>query len=136
MSNIDIYQNDLSEADQAFALQLQREAEAAPPADKGLAIHFATIQTLRAKGYSYRDLAEWLNKRGLKVNHVDVWRAHRNGMRKEELFAALEHDEEWTEFVDKKVEGNRTSYTEKESKRSAKQPRKVAKGRSSESLKP
>lgn len=115
MSNL--YWKNLPEADRAFAEQLQQEAEAALPADKGLSIHLTTIETLRAKGYTYREIAKWLNERGIKVNHVDVWRAHKNGMDTEELFEALEHDGEWSEFVEKKADGSSIRYQEKTEKR-------------------
>jgi hypothetical protein len=110
MSAINLYRKNLPDSLVAEIEHIQQEAAKTPAKDKELALHFEAIEMLRAKGFSYRDLAEWFKERGYKVNHVDVWRAHKNGMNKDQLFSVLEHDEEWQEFVRKKQEGNNTCY--------------------------
>jgi hypothetical protein len=118
MKTIERYWDKLPESDQALVETIAREAEKAPAKDKGLAIHLGAIEMLRAKGYSYRDIADWFNERGLKVNHVDVWRAHKNALEKTELFELAEGDEEWGEYLTKTVEttkgGTCTTYKDKE----------------------
>jgi hypothetical protein len=112
MKNVELYRDKLSEQDAALALRIEAEADNTPARDKGLAIHFGAIEKLRAKGYSYRNIAEWFGERGFKVSHVDVWRAHKNGMDHVEFFAAADNDEEWQEYVKTKREGNVTKYEE------------------------
>src|SRR6185436_3058629 len=114
MKNIELYGRKLPEVEQAFVERIERDAESTPAKDKGLAIHQRAIEMLRGKGYSYRDIADWFNERGLKVNHVDVWRAHKNGLENMELFDLAEHDEQWREYVRQQKSGNATSYQEVE----------------------
>src|ERR1700704_3175709 len=43
--------------------------------------HYASvIRTLRDKGFSYRDIAEWLSKRGVDVDHNAVYRVYTNSV--------------------------------------------------------
>jgi len=117
MKTTELYRDKLPESDQALVEMIAREAEKAPAKDKGLAIHLGAIEMLRAKGYSYRDIADWFNERGLKVNHVDVWRAHKNALENKELFELADEDEEWSEYLTKTVEttkgGTCTTYKDK-----------------------
>jgi len=110
MSNIELYRSKLSEQEYNRVQEIEFEAESTPARDKGLAIHVGAIEKLRAKGYSYRDIATWFNERGFKVSHVDVWRAHKNSLEAPELFGLADNDEEWQEYMRKKQEGNVTKY--------------------------
>src|ERR1017187_5236522 len=114
MPNIDLYHENLSEGDQLFVERIEAEAEKTPPKDSGLAVHVRAILKLRAKGYSYRDIAEWFRERGIKANHVDVWRAHKNSLPLEERVEMAEHDDTWQEFVTKKKQGQTVEYAEKD----------------------
>jgi len=110
MKPIDIYRNKLSEEDVRFIEQIEADADNTPARDKGLAVHVGAIEKLRAKGYSYRDIAAWFGGRNIKVTHVDVWRAHKNNVPTEELFGLADNDEEWREYISKKTQGNVTKY--------------------------
>lgn len=110
MKPIDIYRNKLSEDDARFIEQIEAEADSTPARDKGLAIHVGAIEKLRGKGYTYRDIAAWFSERNIKVTHVDVWRAHKNGVEPREVFDLADHDEEWQEYMRTKREGNVTKY--------------------------
>lgn len=59
--------------------QLQLEAEAEPNY-RDLSSYAAVIGTLRDKGLSYREIAEWLSERGLEVNHNAVYRVYTNSL--------------------------------------------------------
>lgn len=110
---VDLYQNKLSEEDHHLVQQIEAEADSTPARDKGLAIHVGAIEKLRAKGYSYREIAVWFGERKFKVSHVDVWRAHKNGLTREDLFGLADHDEEWESYINKKSEGAVTRYEDK-----------------------
>lgn len=110
MKTIDIYRRKLSEEDVRFIEQIEADADNTPARDKGLAIHIGAIEKLRAKGYSYRDIAAWFSERNIKVTHVEVWRAHKNAVSGEEYLGLADNDEEWQEYVRKKREGNVTKY--------------------------
>jgi hypothetical protein len=135
MSNIKLYSENLAEGDQLIVEKIAAEAEKTPPKDSGLAIHVGAIVKLRAKGYSYRDIAAWFTERGIKANHVDVWRAHKNSLAIEERVELAEHDDDWREFVTKKQAGGKTTFTEKafgskpavENRKSVEHPTKPAK---------
>ena len=135
MPNIELYSEHLAEGDQLIVEKIAAEAEKTPPKDSGLAIHVGAIVKLRAKGYSYRDLAAWFTERDIKANHVDVWRAHKNSLAIEERAELAEHDDDWREFVTKKQAGGKTTFTEKdfgskpanENKKSVEHPAKMAK---------
>jgi hypothetical protein len=113
MRTTQLYRDKLTESDRVAIDAIQEAAEGAPAKDKGLAIHLRSIEMLRAKGYSYRDIAIWFGEHGIKVNHVDVWRAHKNGLETQELFELAEHDEEWHEYLKKSVAGSSTTYEER-----------------------
>ena len=49
------------------------------------------IATLRGKGFSYREIAEWLSERGVDVDHNAVYRVYLNSLSKYE--AAIEEKE-------------------------------------------
>lgn len=56
--------------------QLRAEAEK-EPSHKGLDDYIETIRVLKEdKGFSYREIAAWLQQRGLNVDHNAVWRAY------------------------------------------------------------
>jgi hypothetical protein len=41
---------------------------------------FDSIQTLREKGFSYREIADWVSQRGVDVDHNAVYRVYRNSL--------------------------------------------------------
>ncbi len=48
------------------------------PAKESLATHAETIKTLREKNYSWRDIADFLNKNGVATDHTKVFRFMKN----------------------------------------------------------
>ena len=44
----------------------------------------AIIRALREKKFSYRQIADWLNERGLDVDHNSIYREHTKHMSREE----------------------------------------------------
>jgi len=53
------------------------------PSRRGLDGYSDTIQLLKeGKGFSFREIAAWLGKRGIKVDHNAVWRAYSKVNRK------------------------------------------------------
>lgn len=58
-----------------------------------LSEHQETIRVLRAKGYSFREIADWLNGHGVETNHSAVYRVYKQGMSEAERFA-MEQEEE------------------------------------------
>jgi hypothetical protein len=59
--------------------ELQREAEEEPNY-RDLSHYASVIGTLREKGFSYRDIAEWLSERGVDVDHNAVYRVYTNSL--------------------------------------------------------
>ena len=59
--------------------QLHLEAEGEPNF-RDLSAYASVIGTLRDKGFSYREIAEWLSERGLEVNHNAVYRVYTNSL--------------------------------------------------------
>jgi hypothetical protein len=60
--------------------QLCAEAEK-EPSRRGLEEYSDVIRVLKEdKGFSYREIAAWLQQRGLKVDHNAVWRAYSKTM--------------------------------------------------------
>ena len=57
--------------------QLLHEAKE-QPTKVSLASHAVTIKTLREKNYSWRDIAEFLNKNGVATDHTKVFRFMKN----------------------------------------------------------
>jgi hypothetical protein len=56
--------------------QLRAEAEKEPPRH-GLSQYAEVITLLKQdKGFSFREIAAWLQERGLSVDHNAVWRAY------------------------------------------------------------
>jgi hypothetical protein len=54
---------------------LFRQAEQEPDF-RALSAYVDSIRMLRDKGFSYRDIADWLSERGLEVDHNAVYRAY------------------------------------------------------------
>jgi transposase-like protein len=54
---------------------LLREAEE-EPSYRDLREYVPVISTLRGKGFSYRDIAEWLSERGIDLDHNGVYRLY------------------------------------------------------------
>ena len=112
MNSTDLYRDKLSDEDVRLIEQIEAEADKTPARDKGLALHVGAIEKLRAKGYSYRDIAAWFCERNIKATHVDVWRAHKNSLPIIDRADLAEHDEDWGEYVKTKREGNVTNFEE------------------------
>jgi hypothetical protein len=112
MNAIELYRQHLSEGERTQIEWVLNEADETPAKEKGLALHVEAIGKLRAKGYPYRDIAAWFNDRGFKVNHVDVWRAHRSALEIRECIDKADHDPEWSEFIKTKQDGDTTRYEE------------------------
>jgi hypothetical protein len=56
--------------------QLRAEAEK-EPRRRGLGDYGETIRVLKEeKGFSFRDIATWLQQRGLRIDHNAAWRAY------------------------------------------------------------
>ena len=55
--------------------------------------YWKTINALREKKFSYRQIAEWLNQRGLNVDHNAIYREHTKHMSDAEVSDQIEHDE-------------------------------------------
>ncbi len=58
---------------------LFREAEQEPDLQT-LSAYVDSIQTLRDKGFSYREIAHWLSQRGVGVDHNAVYRVYTNSL--------------------------------------------------------
>jgi transposase-like protein len=59
--------------------ELQRQAEEEPNY-RDLSQYASVIGTLREKGFSYRDIADWLSQRGVEVDHNAVYRVYTNSL--------------------------------------------------------
>ena len=59
--------------------ELLREAEEEPNY-RDLSHYTSVIGTLRKKGFSYRDIAEWFSERGVDVDHNAVYRVYTNSL--------------------------------------------------------
>ncbi len=58
---------------------LLREAEEGPNY-RDLSEYCPVIATLRGKGFSYREIAEWLPERGVEFDHNAVYRLYTRNM--------------------------------------------------------
>ena len=58
---------------------LLREAEEEPDY-RDLSHYTSVIGTLREKGFSYRNIAEWFSQRGVDVDHNAVYRVYTNSL--------------------------------------------------------
>src|SRR6266513_941782 len=58
---------------------LFRQAEQEPDLQT-LSAYVDSIQTLRDKGFSYREIAHWLSERGVDVDHNAVYRVYTNSL--------------------------------------------------------
>jgi hypothetical protein len=68
-------------------------AEEAPD-QRDLADYRDTISTLRKKGFSFREIAEFLTKRGVSANHNAVYRVYEKYMTVDEQAVEAELDRE------------------------------------------
>jgi len=69
---------------------LLREAEEEPNY-RDLNQYCPVIATLLGKGFSYREIAEWLSERGVELDHNSVYRLHTRNM--PDLEAKMEDQE-------------------------------------------
>jgi hypothetical protein len=58
---------------------LFREAEQEPDF-RSLSAYVDSIQMLRTKGFSYREIADWLSERGVHADHNAVYRVYTNSL--------------------------------------------------------
>lgn len=73
--------------------QLRAEAEK-EPARHGLEGYSDVIQLLKdEKGFSFREIAAWLQERGMKVDHNGVWRAYSKVAQGRPIASQLERNE-------------------------------------------
>jgi transposase-like protein len=77
---------------------LFREAEQEPDF-RSLSAYVDSIQMLRDKGFSYREIADWLSERGVHVNHNAVYRVYTKSL--SDYDAHLEDLREAEEALDK-----------------------------------
>jgi len=80
---------------------LLREAEEEPNY-RDLSEYCPVIATLRGKGFSYREIAEWLSERGVELDHNAVYRLYTRNMSEHE--AKMEDQEA---DLEAKLEGQR-----------------------------
>ena len=59
-----------------------------------------TIKALREKKFSYRQIADWLNDRGLDVDHNSIYREHTKHMSPEEESAQDLYDQNLEEIAE------------------------------------
>jgi hypothetical protein len=64
---------------------LFRQAEEEPDIQT-LSAYLDSIQMLREKGFSYREIAEWLSDRGVEVDHNAVYRVYTNSLSDHEAY--------------------------------------------------
>ena len=85
------------QASKADPQQLRAEAEK-EPSRRGLHEYTDTIRVLKEdKGFSYREIADWFQQRGLIVDHNAVWRTYSKTLPKRTGSAPdeqLEHSEQ------------------------------------------
>ncbi len=72
---------------------LLREAEEEPNY-RNLASYCPVIDKLRSKGFSYREIAEWLTERGVEADHNAVYRVYINSLSDHEAAIVDKEDEE------------------------------------------
>ena len=60
----------------------------------------AIIRALREKKFSYRQIADWLNERGLDVDHNSIYREHTKHMNPEEESIQEIYDHELEEIAE------------------------------------
>lgn len=65
-----------------FPSDLLREAEMEPDY-QDLSTYFEVMLTLRRKGFSFREIAEWLSERGVEADHNAVYRVYNNNLPEE-----------------------------------------------------
>ena len=51
------------------------------------------ISTLRGKGFSYRDIAEWLSERGIDLDHNAVYRLYTRSLSADEAYLEAKETE-------------------------------------------
>jgi hypothetical protein len=73
--------------------QLEHEAEAEPNR-RFLRDYLEVIRTLRGKGFSFREIAEWLGERGVVADHNAVYRVFTNYMTADDAQQENELDQE------------------------------------------
>jgi hypothetical protein len=70
-----------------------REAEQEPDF-RTLSAYVDSIQTLRDKGFSYREIAKWLSERGVEADHNAVYRVFTNSLSDYEAHLESEREAE------------------------------------------
>lgn len=79
------------------------DADAAEPKEPLVAVA-GVISTLRDKGYSWRDIASFLNERGVKTDHTRVYRFHKKSeLNKGKNMSYMTKKEYLDSFIDIKI---------------------------------
>jgi hypothetical protein len=79
----------------ADAKQLRTEAEK-EPSRRGLEDYSETIRVLKEdKGFSFREIATWLQQRGLNTDHNAVWRAYSKAIPRDTVGGSRERIERY-----------------------------------------
>jgi hypothetical protein len=68
------------------------------PNHRDLADYVHVIATLRGKGFTYRNIAEWLTERGVEADHNAVYRVYTNTMSDEQAAEESRRDDEEAEM--------------------------------------
>jgi len=71
---------------------LLREAQE-EPGYRDLREYFPVISTLRDKGFSYREIAEWLSERGIDLDHNAVYRLYTRNLSADEAYLEAKETE-------------------------------------------
>jgi len=71
---------------------LLREAEE-EPSYRDLREYAPVISTLRGKGFSYREIAEWLSERGIDLDHNAVYRLYTRSLSADEAYLEAKETE-------------------------------------------
>jgi hypothetical protein len=75
--------------------QLRAEAEK-EPSRRGLEDYSEAIRVLKEdKGFSFREIAAWLQQRGLNTDHNAVWRAYSKATPSDQLGESNERNERY-----------------------------------------
>jgi hypothetical protein len=83
------------ESEEFIAAPQQLWAEAQKePRRQGLDAYVETIRLLKdEKGFSLREIAAWLQQRGVSVDHNAVWRTYSKTIRHEPVIGSTERNE-------------------------------------------
>ena len=67
------------------------------PDFRALSAYVDSIRMLRDKGFSYRDIAEWLSERGIEADHNAVYRVYTKSLSDFDAHLEAEREEQEAE---------------------------------------